>query len=91
MNPITVSHENSRWPGILIGYNKDTEKFSVASAETQCGYFVPRANLVGDFRNFDEVLNEIMYGCNQPVLLLVDMSAYVEINVIWEANIVLFP
>lgn len=90
MDPITVSYENSRWPAILIGYNKATEQFSVASAETQCGYFVPRNALVGDFRNFGEVLNEIMHGCDQPVMLLIDKSAQVEINCIWEANIVLF-
>lgn len=88
--PVTVSHEDSRWPGILIGYNKETDEFSVASAETQCGYFVPRGELVGDFRNFGEVLNEIMHGCKEPVMVLIDESAQKEINLIWNANIVLF-
>ena len=89
--PVTVSHENrTLWPGILLGYNADTEKFSVACAETQCGYFVPRGELVGDFRNHGEVLSEIMHGCKEHVRLLIDESAQKEINSIWEANIVLF-
>jgi len=89
--PVTVSYEDSTLrPGILLGYNAYTEKFSVACTETQCGYFVPRGELVGDFRNFGEVVNEIMHGCEEPVMLLIDESAQKEINVIWNANIVLF-
>jgi len=78
------------WPGILLGYNEDTEKFSVASADTQCGYFVPRGDLVGNYRNFDEVVAEIMSGCEQPIMLLTDVSAAAEIDLIWNSNIELF-
>jgi len=82
--------DNAPWPGILIGYNEDAEKFSVASANTQCGYFVPRGDVVGDYRNFGEVVAEIMSGCERPVMLLIDEAARKEIDLIWEANIVLF-
>ena len=96
-----VVFEDRTWPGILIGYNQDTEQFSVASAQTQCGYFVRRADLVGDYRNFGEVVAKIMPTPDEvltqilPVeypafMLLIDECAREEINKIWEANIQLF-
>lgn len=102
MENTDVIFEDRTWPGILIGYNEDTEQFSVASAQTQCGYFVRRADLVGDYRNFgevvakilpasDEVLPQIMPDPEFPVyMVLFDESARKEINKIWEANIQLF-
>lgn len=78
------------WPGLLIGYNEDTEKFSVASANTQCGYFVARADLVGDYRNFGEVVAKILPDSHDPFMVLIDESARKEINSIWEANVQLF-
>ena len=84
---IFVDH---RWPGVLIAYNEDTKKFSIASADTQCGYFVPRGDLVGDFRNFGEVVDQILSGTEQPLMVLIDETARKEINLIWEANIILF-
>ena len=81
---------NPAWPGILIAYNEDTEKFSVASANTQCGYFVPRGELVGDYRNFGEVVSQILFGADDTLMILIDESARKEIDVIWEANIRLF-
>lgn len=94
--------EDCTWPGLLIGYNEDTAEFSVASAYTQCGYFVRRADLVGDYRNFgevvakilptsDEVFSQSMPDPESPVyMVLFDESARKEINKIWEANIQLF-
>lgn len=82
--------EIHRFPGVLISYDKDSNRFSVKSAETQCGYFVPRNDLVGDYRNFGEVLNQILDGCDQLVITILDEAANSEIDLIWNANIVLF-
>ena len=81
---------NRTWPGVMVAYNEDTEKFSVASANTQCGYFVPRGEVVGDYRNFGEVVSEILFGADDALMVLIDESARKEINIIWEANIRLF-
>ena len=85
-----IFEKPSVWPGILIAYDSDTEEFSVRSSDTLCGYLVPRGDLVGDYRNFGEVVNQIMSGCDIPVMLLLDASAATEINRIWEMNIILF-
>lgn len=90
MENTDVIFEDRTWPGILLGYNEDTEKFSVASTNTQCGYFVPRADLVGDYRNFGEVVTKIMPDSEGPFMVLIDESARKEIDAIWNANITLF-
>lgn len=82
--------EIRHFPGVLISYDKDSSRFSVKSAETQCGYFVPRGDLVGDYRNFGEVLNQILDGCDQFVITVLDEAANSEIDLIWNTNIVLF-
>ena len=90
MEDNVVAFADRTWPGILIGYNEDTEQFSVASANTQCGYFVRRADLVGDYRNFGEVVTKIMPPSQDPFMVLIDESARKEIDKIWEANVQLF-
>lgn len=101
---------------VLISYDKDTNRFSVKSAETQSGYFVPRGDLVGDYRSFGAVLKQILDGCNQLIIAIwgedyhkfdevlkqllddynqltiaiLDEAANSEINLIWDANIILF-
>ena len=86
----TVPTPNS--PGILIAYDTNSDRFSVAFTDTQCGYFVPRGDVVGDYRSFGEVVDEILSGCEKETHyeLLIDHSAAKEIDIIWEANIVLF-
>jgi hypothetical protein len=79
---------------IVIAYDSDNERFSVTSADTQCGYFVPRGDVVGNYRNSGEVIAEIMSGyelMDYELLVDVEPSAENEINLIWEANVVLFP
>lgn len=90
MEKIDVVFVDRTWPGILLAYNEDTEKFSVASANTMCGYFVPRTDVVGDYRNFGEVVREILFGADDALMVLIDESARKEIDIIWEANIRLF-
>ena len=74
----------------FISYDEKNSRFSDQSLETQCGYFVPRGDLIGDYRNFGEVLNQILYGCDQFVIVDLDEAANSEVNLIWEANIILF-
>lgn len=74
----------------FISYDEKNSRFSVQSLETQCGYFVPRGDLVGDYRNFGEVLNQILDGCDQFVIVNLDEAAKSEIDLIWNANIILF-
>ena len=79
-----------RWPGVTISYDEKADRFSVISSETLCGYFVPRGDVVGDYRNFGEVMTEILNGCDQFVMVILDEAAQNEINFIWEMNIQLF-
>ena len=90
MGKTDIIFVNGTWPGILLAYNEDTEKFSVTSSNTMCGYFVPRTDVVGDYRNFGEVVREILFGADDALMVLIDESARKEINTIWEANISLF-
>ena len=85
-----VVNNPKRWPVLIIGFNPKTDLFSVESVETHCGYFVDRGDLVGDYRNYGEVLTQILAGCEKPVLVFVDEVAGKEIDVIWNANIILF-
>ena len=83
-------NEQSNLPRMLIGYNNETSYFSVEFEETGCGYFVHRHDLVGDYKGFNEILRQILSGCNQLVETLLDDLAQKEIDLILYANVVLF-
>lgn len=79
---------------IEISYNKKTFEFSVFCTETQCGYFVDRQELAGDYRNSGELTRKILEcGFAQEIPddeVFVSVIADKEMILIWEANIVLF-
>lgn len=87
MNDIYLTFQK---PHLIVRYHEKSTMFSVESAETHCGYFVPRGDLVGDFRYFCEIVNQLLLGCEQNADVDFDPPAYFEIELIREANIVLF-
>lgn len=89
-NYICSRRDPSERPTLRVSYNNTNDTFRIISTDDSHMDFVPRTELVGDFRNFGEVMGQLLSKFDTAQVVSVSGSAKTEINLIWESNIVLF-
>ena len=59
-NYICSRRAPSERPTLRVSYNNTNDTFRIISTDDSQTYFVPRTELVGDFRNFGEVMGQLL-------------------------------